>query len=70
MSKFLYFKSQRPGQTNDFLVLNKPMQPVKGKNLVAENRFFDPSSSLPRGQCYPIPSFFDYRAIPKDFDLQ
>ncbi len=46
----------------------KPTMPVHGRQPVIERRTADPSSTYPKGERYPIPSFFEYRIKPRDFD--
>ena len=50
------------------LMNNKPGIPVNQKQPAFEKRIADPSSTLPNGKSYPIPSFFEYRVKPKEFD--
>jgi len=45
----------------------KPTMPL-GRQPIIERKFSDPSSS-PKGERYPIPSFFEYRTRPKNDDL-
>ncbi|MGV3530526.1 MAG: hypothetical protein ACO1OO_16610 [Flavisolibacter sp.] len=40
-----------------------------GKQPVIEKRIADPSSTAPKGERYPIPSFFEYRIRPREFDM-
>lgn len=47
----------------------KPSIPLSGRQPVVERKTFDPSSSSPKGERYPIPAFFEYRIKPKDYDL-
>lgn len=68
MSKLIYFNRQQTGQGTATVAINRPTQPVDYKRPGTENRIADPSSCTPKGQCYPIPSFFDYRAKPRDLD--
>ena len=44
----------------------KPTMP-SGRQPVVERKFSDPSSST-RGEKYPIPTFFEYRFKPRDYD--
>lgn len=46
----------------------KPSIPLTGRVPSVERKICDPSSSSPRGERYPIPSFFEYRIKPKDYD--
>ena len=51
-------------------VLNggKPTAPVAGRQPLIERKITDPSSAFPRGEHYPIPSFFEYRIKPREYD--
>ncbi|MGE5521018.1 MAG: hypothetical protein ACM3VS_13890 [Candidatus Dadabacteria bacterium] len=49
-------------------VAGKPSMPITGKKSMIERRSADPSSAAPKGERYPIPSFFEYRIRIKDFD--
>ncbi len=46
----------------------KPTMPVQGRQPVIERKTADPSSTFPKGERYPIPSFFEYRIKPREFD--
>lgn len=46
----------------------QPSVPSTGRNPMVERKISDPSSASPRGERYPIPSFFEYRIKPKEFD--
>jgi hypothetical protein len=46
----------------------KPSITLTGRQPVVERKTFDPSSSSPKGERYPIPSFFEYRIKPRDYD--
>jgi hypothetical protein len=46
----------------------KPTMPFMGRQPIIERKISDPSSASPKGERYPIPSFFEYRMKPKDFD--
>jgi len=35
---------------------------------IVERKTSDPSSASPKGERYPIPSFFEYRIKPREFD--
>jgi hypothetical protein len=39
----------------------KPTMPLSGRQPMVERKITDPSSASPRGERYPIPSFFEYR---------
>ncbi|GAA4730978.1 hypothetical protein [Flavisolibacter ginsenosidimutans] len=68
MSKIIYVNRQQSNQSFASLSVSRPTQPGTQKQPVTEKRIADPSSCVPHGQCYPIPSFFEYRAKPKEFD--
>jgi hypothetical protein len=42
----------------------RPTIPVSGRQPIIERKISDPSSSSPKGERYPIPSFFEYRMKP------
>jgi hypothetical protein len=42
--------------------------PLPVREPSVERKTNDPSSSSPKGERYPIPSFFEYRIKPKDYD--
>jgi len=46
----------------------KPTIPLPGRQPIIERKISDPSSSSPKGERYPIPSFFEYRIKPRDYD--
>jgi hypothetical protein len=46
----------------------KPTMPMTGRQPIVERKISDPSSSSPKGERYPIPSFFEYRMKPRDYD--
>ena len=46
----------------------KPTIPVVGRQPLVERKIADPSSAFPRGEHYPIPSFFEYRIKPREYD--
>ncbi|HEU4633860.1 MAG TPA: hypothetical protein VFS22_07745 [Flavisolibacter sp.] len=52
--------------TTQIIPAGKPTLP-SGRQPVVERKFSDPSSS-PRGEKYPIPSFFEYRFRPPKYD--
>lgn len=68
MSKISYLNSHQANQASILLATNKPAMPAEQKQTVMERRISDPSSGLPNDKRYPIPSFFEYRAKPKEFD--
>ena len=45
----------------------KPSIPVSRQPIV-ERKTSDPSSTSPKGERYPIPSFFEYRIKPREYD--
>lgn len=47
----------------------KPTMPLIKKKPAAKRTISDPSSVLPKGESYPIPSFFEYRIKPLEFDF-
>ncbi|MGZ5221484.1 MAG: hypothetical protein ACXWC7_15455 [Chitinophagaceae bacterium] len=44
----------------------KPTMPVHGRQPVMDRKISDPSSTYPKGERYPIPSFFEYRIHQRD----
>jgi hypothetical protein len=46
----------------------KPTMPMTGRQPVIERKISDPSSTYPKGERYPIPSFFEYRIKPREYD--
>jgi len=50
------------------VVTGWPTEPVVGRQPVIERKTTDPSSAFPRGEHYPIPTFFEYRIKPRDHD--
>jgi hypothetical protein len=46
----------------------KPTIPLPGRQPLIERKLTDPSSASPKGEHYPIPSFFEYRIKPREFD--
>jgi hypothetical protein len=52
-----------------FLLASKPTAPANTKLPRMEKRVSDPSASMPGGRSYPIPSFFEYRAKPREYDF-
>lgn len=46
----------------------KPSIPLTTRQPVVERKTSDPSSASPKGERYPIPSFFEYRIKPRDHD--
>lgn len=54
--------------TEKVLLAGLPGSPVNSKNPSVEKRVVDPSSSDHAATRYPIPSFFEYRIKPKEFD--
>ena len=45
----------------------RPSIPVTRQPIV-ERKTLDPSSASPKGERYPIPSFFEYRIKPREYD--
>jgi hypothetical protein len=52
----------------DRISVGMPSVPDTGKSITIERKISDPSSCLPKGERYPIPSFFEYRISPRDYD--
>ena len=46
----------------------KPSIPLTTRQPIVERKTSDPSSSQPKGERYPIPSFFEYRIKPREYD--
>jgi hypothetical protein len=46
----------------------KPSMPLMARQPFVERKTSDPSSTAPKGERYPIPSFFEYRIKPRDHD--
>jgi hypothetical protein len=46
----------------------KPTMPASARPAGSGRKVSDPSSSSPKGERYPIPSFFEYRIKPREFD--
>lgn len=46
----------------------KPSIPLSTRQPIVERKMSDPSSSFPKGERYPIPSFFEYRIKPREHD--
>jgi hypothetical protein len=46
----------------------KPSIPLTARQPVVERKTSDPSSASPKGERYPIPSFFEYRIKPREYD--
>lgn len=69
MSKLSYLNTHQATQASALIgAANKPTVPTEQKQANMEHRISDPSSTLPKGNRYPIPSFFEYRAKPKEHD--
>jgi hypothetical protein len=51
-----------------FLLASKPTVPMNAKQPRSEKRVLDPSANNPKGRSYPVPSFFEYRFKPKEYD--
>jgi hypothetical protein len=54
--------------TTQLMNAGKPSMPLIGKQPVSERKTSDPSSASPKGERYPIPSFFEYRIKHKEYD--
>lgn len=50
------------------LIPGKPTIPGFGKQPIVERKLSDPSSTAPKGERYPIPTFFEYRIKPREYD--
>jgi hypothetical protein len=46
----------------------KPSIPLATPQPIVERKTSDPSSASPNGERYPIPSFFEYRIKPREYD--
>jgi hypothetical protein len=46
----------------------KPSIPLTTRQPLVERKTADPSSTAPKGERYPIPSFFEYRIKPREYD--
>jgi len=46
----------------------KPAMPLLARQPFVDRKTSDPSSTSPKGERYPIPSFFEYRIKPRDND--
>ena len=46
----------------------KPSIPLTTRQPIIERKTSDPSSASPKGERYPIPSFFEYRIKPREYD--
>ncbi|HEU4471757.1 MAG TPA: hypothetical protein VFR58_11770 [Flavisolibacter sp.] len=46
----------------------KSSLPKTGRQAIAERKISDPSSASPKGERYPIPSFFEYRIKAREHD--
>lgn len=46
----------------------KPSIPLTTRQPIVERKTSDPSSASPKGERYPIPSFFEYRIKPREYD--
>jgi hypothetical protein len=46
----------------------RPSMPMTVRQPIVERKMSDPSSTLPRGERYPIPSFFEYRIKAREYD--
>lgn len=50
------------------LSAGRPSIPMTTRQPVVERKMSDPSSTLPKGERYPIPSFFEYRIKAREYD--
>lgn len=46
----------------------RPTMPSILRQPIVERKTSDPSSTAPKGERYPIPSFFEYRIKPREYD--
>jgi len=46
----------------------RPSMPMTTRQPIVERKMSDPSSTSPKGERYPIPSFFEYRIKPREHD--
>jgi len=60
------FTSSSPVQK--IIGAGKPSMPSMARQPFVERKTSDPSSTSPKGERYPIPSFFEYRIKPRDHD--
>ena len=51
--------------TNSFT--DKPAAPIISRHLIQDKKNIDPSACV-TSERYPIPSFFEYRMKPRDYD--
>jgi hypothetical protein len=69
MSKMNLVSHQNHFNGSALLKAGKPSMPLVGKQPFTERKTTDPSSANPKGQRYPIPSFFEYRIKAKENDM-
>jgi hypothetical protein len=50
------------------VIISKPTMPTIRTQTIIERKLSDPSSSSPKGERYPIPSFFEYRIKQREYD--
>jgi hypothetical protein len=51
------------------IIAGKPSIPLPGgRQPIVERKITDPSSASPKGERYPIPSFFEYRIRAREYD--
>ena len=46
----------------------RPSMPMITRQPIVERKTTDPSSASPKGERYPIPSFFEYRIKAREYD--
>lgn len=56
------------GAAPKLISAGRPSMPVTTRQPIVERKRSDPSSALPKGERYPIPSFFEYRIKPREHD--
>jgi hypothetical protein len=54
-------------ESAQFIKAGKPTIPFIGRQPIIERKISDPSSASPKER-YPIPSFFEYRVKPREYD--
>jgi len=61
------FSTTTTAPVSQLVNAGKPSIPLTRQPIV-ERKSSDPSSAAPKGERYPIPSFFEYRIKPREFD--
>lgn len=69
MSKLRSQEQIQDRQSPVFFSINQPSLPVDRKFAAIENKTFDPSSCLPTGLSYPIPSSVEYTITANEYAL-